>query len=283
MPTKKSSKPSLFQPSLPSSPSLSPEPSLPSPESEEELEVILKERTAELKEAEERKKEETKKAREVEIAKRKEEGAEHTARVRKIQIRKKTRHGKKYQAVIGDLDRQKLYSVAEAVNLVKKLSTAKFDASLDLHINVLADNARGIVNLPHGSGKVKKVAVASDALIEEITAGKLNFDVLVASPAFMPKLAKVARILGPKGLMPTPKSGTIFDDPESLKKEIESGKIEFRADKDHVIHLSIGRVSWGDEKLIENLKLILQALVSQKIKSAHLAPTMGPSLKLKIE
>lgn len=270
---------SSFQSSQPSSPA---EPSL-TEETEEELALILKEHTAELKEKEARKKEEEKKLRLAEIKKRKEEGAEHEGKPKIAQTRTKLRHGKKYRQVSQKVDRAKKYKIAEALVLVKELSLTKFDASVDAHIHVSDQNVRGIINLPHGTGKKIKVAIVSDELIEEIKKGKIDFDTLVSSPKFMPQLAKVAKILGPKGLMPTPKSGTISDDPEKTKKELETGKMEFRADKDFVVHTSIGRVSWPAEKLEDNLKVLVQALVSAKIKSVYIAPTMGPSLKLEVE
>lgn len=264
------------QPSQPSSP-----PELSS--TEEELAEILKKHTAELKEKETRKKEEEKKLRFAEIRKRQKEGAQHEGKLKIAQKRKKLRHGKKYRQISQKIDRSKKYKISEAILLVKELSLTKFDASVDAHFYVSDQNIRGIINLPHGTGKKIKVAIVDDQLIEEIKKGKINFDTLVASPKFMPQLAKVAKILGPKGLMPTPKSGTISDDPEKTKKELETGKMEFRADKDFVVHTSIGRVSWPAEKLEENFKVLIQALISAKIRSAHLAPTMGPSLKVELD
>lgn len=255
----------------------------PSQSEEKEIEEILKERSAELKEKEQREKEEEKKARAAAIEKRKEESLEHQAKVRKVQVRVRPRHGKKYIEKAKKIEKGTIYKLSEAIVLVKELSTTKFDASLDAHINVLDENARGIIHLPHGTGKKINVAIASEDLIEEITKGKINFDVLVTHPSFMPKLAKVAKILGPKGLMPSPKSGTISENPEEAKKELESGKLEYRADKDKVVHQSVGRISWEAKKLEENLQTLIRALVSAKIKSAYLAPTMGPSVKLEVE
>lgn len=250
---------------------------------EKEIEEILKKRTAELKEKEEQEKEEERKLRLAEIEKRKKEGAEHTAKEKKIQIRRRPRHGKKYRRVEATIDRNRPLDLLEAVQAVKKGSIARFDASVDIHLQVLDSNVRGIVQLPHGTGRQVRVAIASPELIEEIAAGKIDFDVLVTKPDLMPKLARVAKILGPKGLMPSPKSGTISEKPEELKAEIQSGKVEYRADKDRVIHQSIGRVSWEDEKLLENLQAFLKALSSVRIKTAYLAPTMGPSVKLAVE
>ena len=249
---------------------------------EAELAEILKKHTEELKEKETRKKEEEKKLREAELQKRREEGAHHEGKARVIQKRKRPRHSKKYRALIEKIDRMKKYKIPEAISIIKEMSLVKFDASLDVHVHVADQNVRGIINLPHGTGKKVNVVIATEEIIEEIKNGKINFDILVTSPKFMPQLAKVAKILGPKGLMPTPKSGTISDDPEKTKLELETGKMEYRADKDFVVHASVGRISWPAEKLEGNLKAFVNVLVSAKIKSAYIAPTMGPSLKLDI-
>ena len=250
---------------------------------EAELAGILKKHTEELKEKEARKKEEEKKLREAELQKRREEGAHHKGKARLIQKRKKPRHSKKYRALLEKIDRTKKYKIPEAILIIKEMSLVKFDASLDVHVHVADQNVRGIINLPHGIGKHVNVAIVTEEIIEEIKNKKINFDILVTSPKFMPQLAKLAKILGPKGLMPTPKSGTISDDPEKTKLELETGKMEYRADKDFVVHASVGRISWPAEKLEGNLKAFINVLISSKIKSAHIAPTMGPSLKLEID
>ncbi|HSI21045.1 MAG TPA: 50S ribosomal protein L1 [Verrucomicrobiae bacterium] len=177
-------------------------------------------------------------------------------------------------------EKNKVYSLEEGVALVKELSFSKFDGAVEAHIKVKGDAVRGTVVLPHGTGKTKKVAVADDATIEAIAAGKLDFDVLLATPAQMPKLAKFAKVLGPKGLMPSPKAGTVTDDIEKVKNEISGGRVEYRADKTGVIHLSIGRLSFKDEQLVENFRTIEAALGSAKVVTVSLAPTMGPGIKV---
>lgn len=256
----------------------------PTPEATEvELAEVLKKHTEELKEKEARKKAEEKKLREAELQKRRDKGAHHQGKAKLIQKRKKPRHSKKYRAIIEKIDRTKKYKIPEAILVIKEMSLVKFDASLDVHVHVNDQNVRGIINLPHGTGKKVNVVIVTEEIIEEIKNKKINFDILVTSPKFMPQLAKVAKILGPKGLMPTPKSGTISDDPEKTKLELETGKMEYRADKDFVVHASVGRISWPAEKLEGNLKAFINVLISAKIKSAHIAPTMGPSLKLEID
>lgn len=191
--------------------------------------------------------------------------------------------GKKYRLAVKDLDKTLVYPLAEAVEVLKKHAYAGFDASVDLHVKVKTENVRGTVTLPNGSGKTKKVALATDEVIEQIAAGKLDFDVLLATPAQMPKLARYAKLLGPKGLMPSPKAGTVTSEPEKIQAEISGGRIEYRGDKNNVVHLSVGRVSFESAKLVENIQAILQALISAKVQSVSVAPTMGPGIKIKFE
>jgi large subunit ribosomal protein L1 len=188
--------------------------------------------------------------------------------------------GKKYRVMAAKVDKNKVYSLEEGIALVKELSTSKFDGALEVHIKVKGDSARGTVVLPHGTGKTKKVAVATDEVIEAIAGGKLDFDVLLATPAQMPKLAKFAKVLGPKGLMPSPKAGTVTDDIEKVQNEISGGRVEYRADKTGVIHLAIGRLSFKDEQLIENFRTMEAALTGTKVLTVSIAPTMGPGLKV---
>jgi large subunit ribosomal protein L1 len=190
--------------------------------------------------------------------------------------------GKKYRALAGKVDATKLYPVQEALALVKDLSTSTFDGAVEVHMKVKGDAVRGTVVLPHGTGKTKKVAVADDDTIEAIAAGKLDFDVLLATPAQMPKLAKYAKLLGPKGLMPSPKAGTVTDDIEKVRSEIGGGRVEYRADKTGVIHLAIGRVSFSTEKLVENFQVFEAALAGSKLVSCSLAPTMGPGVRVQL-
>ena len=190
--------------------------------------------------------------------------------------------GKKYRAKVALVDRNKSYSIEEAIELVKQTSYASFDASVELHCKVKADTVRGMVVLPHGTGKTKKVALADDQTLEAIAAGKFDFDILLATPAQMPKLAKYAKVLGPKGLMPSPKAGTVTEDVEKAKNEISGGRVEYRVDKNGVVHSTIGRISFSSEHLIENFKVLEQALISSKILSISVASTMGPGVKVAV-
>jgi large subunit ribosomal protein L1 len=190
--------------------------------------------------------------------------------------------GKKYKAVAGKVDKKKLYPIEEALSLVQEVSLSSFDGAVEVHIKVKGEGVRGTVVLPHGSGKTKKVAIADDDTIEAIAAGKLDFDVLLATPAQMPKLAKYAKVLGPKGLMPSPKAGTVTEDIEKVKEEIGGGRVEYRADKNGVIHLSIGRISFATEKLLENYRALETVLLSAKVQAISLAPTMGPGVRVQL-
>lgn len=219
---------------------------------------------------------------------------------------------KKRKAVNAKVDAEKLYTVDEAMNLVKDINTTKFDASVDLHIRLgvdprKADQAlRGTVTLPHGTGKSKRVIVfctpdkeqealdagadfaGLDELITKIQGGWLDFDVAVAMPPAMAKVGRVARVLGPRGLMPNPKTGTVTMDLANAVKDVKGGKVAFRVDKYGIIHSSIGRVSFTPEKLVENAQELLSTLTKIKpssakgtyMKSVTVASTMSPGIKV---
>jgi len=224
------------------------------------------------------------------------------------------KHWKKYNSVKELIDNTKKYSLQEAVELVKKASYTKFDGTVEAHIQTNANpkyndqNLRWTVVLPHGTGKTVKVAafvsddkieeakaagadiVGNVELIQEIEKGNINFDVLVTTPEMMRDLAKVARILWPKGLMPSPKAGTVTPKLTDTISEIKKGRVEFKLDKGGVVHVGIGKVSFDNEKLEENLKALIDALNSNKpagvkgklIKKVNIAPTMGPSVQVDI-
>ncbi|NOY15183.1 MAG: hypothetical protein GXP43_03120 [bacterium] len=192
------------------------------------------------------------------------------------------KRSKKYLQTAGLVDKHKTYSPKEAVKLVKKVSYAGFDASVDLHINTTKTGKIAEIKLPHAAGKTKKIAIVDDNILKQIEAGKIDFDILITHPQYMPKLAKFARILGPKGLMPNPKNGTISPEPEKVKAKLEKGthlviKTEPKAP---IAHVSIGRVSFSEKQLLDNLTTILKALKPSDVKSIYLAPTMGPSIKI---
>lgn len=194
---------------------------------------------------------------------------------------------KKYQEVTKDLDRSKTYPLNEAVELVKKLSYSKFESTLEAHINTTQTGMRGLVALPFALGRSLSILAfeGSDETIEEINKGKINFDLVVTTPQWMPKLAKVAKILGPRGLMPNPKNGTIASpSADGLKKAVEgfqAGKTEYKTEsKAPVIHIALGKLNQPTEELSANIKTLLQALGKTRVKKVSLSPTMGPSVKL---
>ncbi len=221
-------------------------------------------------------------------------------------------HGKKYNNTLKKIDQKKIYSIEEAVGLVKDNASAKFNESCDIAIRLgvdpkKADQAiRGTVALPHGIGKSVRVLVVAkspkdadakaagadhagfEEYIEKIKAGWADVDVIIATPDVMVELGKLGKILGPRGLMPNPKSGTVTMDVATAVKEVKAGKIEFRVDKAGVIHSTIGKVNFDKEKLVDNLKTFLNMIIKLKpatakgqyVKSIFVSSTMGPSVQI---
>lgn len=213
------------------------------------------------------------------------EGGEKKAKKAKKVVKVKVR-SKRYLEVIKMVEKNKLYDLKEAVGLVKKTSLTKFDGTVELHVglNPLSlgekKDFRTGVSLPHGTGKEVRVAIADDKIIDEITAGKINFDILVAHPSMMPKLAKVARVLGPKGLMPNPKTGTVSPDPEKRAKELTNGQVNIKTEPGNpMIHMPVGKVSFADKDITDNVKAVLDAL-GTKVSKVTLSATMGPGIKV---
>ena len=223
------------------------------------------------------------------------------------------KHGKKYVEAAKLYDKQTHYDKEEAVAIVKKLATAKFDETIEAHIRTGCDGRhadqqiRGAVVLPHGTGKTARVLVfAKNAKADEAQAagadfvgaeelvpkiqneGWLDFDVVVATPDMMGVVGRLGRVLGPKGLMPNPKAGTVTMDVTKAIQEIKAGKIEYRLDKTNIIHVPIGKASFTEEQLADNFQTLIDAInkarpaavKGQFLKSVTLAPTMGPGVKL---
>ena len=225
------------------------------------------------------------------------------------------KRGKKYQDAVKAFDRANQYDVAEAIDIVKKNATAKFDETIELHLRTGCDGRhaeqqiRGAVVLPHGTGKTVKVLVfakgtkvdeaqaagadyvGGEELIPTIqNAGWLDFDVVVATPDMMGVVGRLGRVLGPKGLMPNPKAGTVTMDVAKAINDIKAGKIEYRLDKTNIIHVPVGKASFTSEQLSDNFQALMGAinkakpssLKGQYIKSATLTSTMGPGVKLNV-
>lgn len=244
---------------------------------------------AELKRAQ--KKAEKEKVKEAEVKSEPiEEPVEEKEPEKKKKVEKKTldkyhfARGKKYLKIKPLVDKNKTYSLKEAFELVKKTSYSKFDGTVEAHFNVAEKGQRGMVALPHGTGKQVRVKIADDAMIDALAKGSpVDFDVLVAHPSMMPKLAKVAKILGPKGLMPNPKTGTIGEDTEKLAANLSKGQVQFKTEPDFpIIHTIVGKVSFETDKLTENFNAFVKAIGKDKIRSVFVKPTMGPAVRVQI-
>ena len=224
------------------------------------------------------------------------------------------KHGKKFRENVRKIDREKLYPLEEAVKLALETSAVKFDASVEIHVNTAtnpkhADQIiRETVALPHGTGKVVRIAVfceddqidaakksgadlaGKEDLIAQVSKGEINFDIAIAQTALMKDLAKVAKVLGPKGLMPSPKAGTVTDKISEAVVAIKKGKIEFRNDKFGIVHSILGKVSFGEKKIAENFREFFRALTDAKpsgcksalVKKIFLTTSMGPAVGVEI-
>ncbi len=198
--------------------------------------------------------------------------------------------GKNYQNAKKQLDtilkrsgQDGKFSLAEAIAALKKVHFASFDESVELHLNVDKVGLKGEVELPHPTGKSVKVAVVDEKVLDQIEKGKIDFDVLVAHPSFMPKLVKFAKILGPKGLMPNPKAGTISDHPEEVVKKFQKGVLRWKTEaKFPLIHQMIGKISMEEKKLIENATSFIKSVGLAHIKSAFIKTTMSPAVKVEL-
>lgn len=222
------------------------------------------------------------------------------------------RRGKAYRKVAEQIDANKTYSLAEALDLATKTNAAKFDASVEVHVRLGVDprqadqNVRATVSLPNGTGKTIRVAVfapeaehaaakkagadiiGDEEFLKQLDKEDLNFDILIATPQYMPRLGKYARLLGPRGLMPNPKAGTVATDVAKAVSEAKAGKVEYRVDKQAIVHLSIGKVSFGADKLAENAKAFFDSLTAQKptslkggyVRTINVTTTMGPGIKV---
>ena len=222
------------------------------------------------------------------------------------------KHGKNFRAAAEKVEKFKLYSPLEAVKLVKEVAPAKFDETVEAHFRLGIDtrkadqNIRGSISLPHGTGKIVRVAVfaegekareaeeagadviGSDELVAAIQGGEINFDAAIATPNMMAKVGRIGKILGPRGLMPNPKLGTVTMDVAKMVGELKAGRVEYRADRYGICHVPLGRVSFDDQKLVENYAALYTEILRVKpssakgryVKSIALSSTMGPGVKM---
>ena len=222
------------------------------------------------------------------------------------------KHGKNFRAAAEKVEKFKLYSPLEAVKLVKEVAPAKFDETVEAHFRLGIDtrkadqNIRGSISLPHGTGKTVRVAVfaegekareaeeagadviGSDELVAAIQGGEINFDAAIATPNMMAKVGRIGKILGPRGLMPNPKLGTVTMDVAKMVGELKAGLVEYRADRYGICHVPLGRVSFDDQKLVENYAALYTEILRVKpssakgryVKSIALSSTMGPGVKV---
>lgn len=215
------------------------------------------------------------------------EAPEAKKKTKKIKVHEFSRRYKDLRTLV---DRTKTYSLKDTIKLLKKTSNTRFVGTVEAHININPatlpkdkPSMSGSVVLPHGTGKKRIIAIADEALIAKVAEGKIEFDVLVAHPSLMPKLAKVARILGPKGLMPNPKNGTVTPDPEKRAKELSGGEISWKTEPDHpVIHQALGKVDFTEDQLTENIKTFVKSVGSGKIAKLSLNATMGPGIRVDV-
>ena len=275
-----------------------------------EAETFAKSGKKSKKHIEEVKAEEERQARKAERAA--QEAVEKPKGAKPVTRPKLERRGKKYQEAYKLVEKGKVYSLKEAIELAIKTSPVKFDASVEAHVRLGVDprqadqNIRTTIVLPNGNGKTVRVAVFApldvckaakaagadiaedEEFLKQLEKGEINFDVLISTPAYMPKLGKFARLLGPKGLMPNPKAGTVTMDVEKAVRESKAGKVEYRVDKQAIVHIGLGKVSFGGDKIAENANTFFDSLKAQKpaslkgsyVKSVFITTTMGPSIEV---
>lgn len=188
---------------------------------------------------------------------------------------------KRYKENSTQVSKNTNYPLSKALELLKKLKSTKFDETVELHVNVTETGISGTINLPHGTGKKRVVKIVDEATLEQIEKGKIDFDVLVARPDMMPKLAKVARVLGPRGLMPNPKNGTISPKPEEVVEKLSAGQMTFKTEaKAPIIHISVGKLSFSESQLSENIKVFTNSVQKTRIKKLILKSSMSPAIKV---
>lgn len=250
-----------------------------------------------IEDVEEKQKEEAKKRREVKKSKTQEEEvvvekqetqevkpSKSAAKDEKKTPAKLRKRGKKYLEAKKKVSSVKTSNLDTALDIIKKIKYASFDESVEMHLNVDQTGLKGEVSFPHSIGKIVRVRIVDDKTLEEIEKGKMEFDILIAHPSYMPKLARYAKTLGPKGLMPNPKAGTISPKPEEVAKKFEKGMTRWKTEpKAPLVHQSVGKISLDNGALKENIIALFKAIGKTHILAAFVKTTMGPSVKLNLE
>jgi large subunit ribosomal protein L1 len=225
-------------------------------------------------------------------------------------------HGKKYNQAVALVEKERLYTLSELVDLLERTNTVKFDPTIEIHFNLGIDPrqadqlVRSTISLPNGTGKTKRIAAFTDTgneaelkslgvvvaggddLIDAVLQGKIDFDIAIATPGMMKKMGKVAKVLGPKGLMPNPKAGTVGENLVNITQELMAGRFEFKNDKQGNVHSIVGKLSFGNKKLAENIEFFVKAMKAARpsglkgsvafIKSVYLCNAMGPGIGLDV-
>ncbi len=196
----------------------------------------------------------------------------------------KTRsRGRNYRAAKDKIVKDKTYTLSEAVALLKELKYAQFDESVELHMNTTQEGLRGEISLPHSIGKTVRVAIVDDALLEKLADNKIEFDILISHPSYMPKLARFAKVLGPRGLMPNPKTGTISPKPEEVAKKFEGGLMKWKGEaKFPLVHQMVGKISADSKVIEENVQAFVKAVGEANIKEIFIKTTMSPAVRITV-
>lgn len=202
---------------------------------------------------------------------------------RKKAVGKKRPRGIAYSQAKVKIKKDKLYPLPEAIKLLKEIKFTGFDETVEIHMNLADRDVKGEVSFPKTFGKSVRVVIADEEVLAKIDEGKIDFDILIASPSFMPNLVKYAKVLGPKGLMPNPKAGTVSDKPEEAAKKFTSGAVRFKSEgKFPLLHVSVGKLSFGEKELVDNISTFLKAIPPAKIRAAFLKSTMSPSIRIEL-
>ncbi len=216
----------------------------------------------------------------VEVSTKVETAEPETKTIRAAKVR-----SNKYKKAKANIDRAKLYTIKQAVELVQANSLSKFDGNIDAHLVLNTEPGTvAEITFPHLKTGTKKIVIADESIVKKIEKGTIDFDVLVSTPSFMPKLLPLAKVLGPKGLMPNPKTGTLADNPQDAVKKLQAAKMSVKTEKKApLVHIKVGKISQKADQVVANIEKLIKVVNPLKIKKLYITPTMGPSVKVKID